>query len=371
MNQAVVVIDLLQDFFKEGRLEKHKDRLIKNVNSLTALARTQSIPVIWVRQEFTPDLHDAFLAIRRGVSKPVTIQGTAGAKLLSGLVVAPKDHEIIKKRYSAFFGTQLDDLLHSMDIKRLIIAGVNSHACVRMAVIDAYQRDYSIFLATDCVDSYDKEHHDISLRYLTRTMSEPMTNAQLHILLGKGGPEEPVAIQIETNMDAATRIIKHAGQWMRDRKVGNYSKWWDPDRISTELLGHYAKPNEFYVVRVNGQAAAAAILQTEQSLQDWGSIDRDTVPPLAVYLHYVAVERNFAGHGLVGMLVETAEQLARQNHAGVLRLDTNAQEPKLCSLYEGLGFERVGTAQEGDHLTAFYEKVVGPSSGLGFATMTV
>jgi isochorismate hydrolase len=40
-----------------------------------------------------------------------------------------------------------------------------------MAVIDAYQRDYEVVLALDCTDSYDEEHHRVSLRYLTGGMS--------------------------------------------------------------------------------------------------------------------------------------------------------------------------------------------------------
>jgi isochorismate hydrolase len=39
----------------------------------------------------------------------------------------------------------------------------------RTAAIDAYRRDWKVVLAADCVDSYDREHHEISLRYRTRS----------------------------------------------------------------------------------------------------------------------------------------------------------------------------------------------------------
>jgi hypothetical protein len=39
-------------------------------------------------------------------------------------------------------------------------------------------------------------------------------------------------------------------------------------------------------------------------------------------------------------------------------LDTNAEEEKLCKLYEGLGFQLMGTEQEEDHKTAFYQKAL-------------
>lgn len=64
------------------------------------------------------------------------------------------------------------------------MAGVNTHACVRTTVIDAYQRDYEVIIAVECVDSYDKEHHQISLRYLTDGLAAGYTNQELFAELG-------------------------------------------------------------------------------------------------------------------------------------------------------------------------------------------
>ncbi len=165
-------------------------------------------------------------------------------------------------------------------------------------------------------------------------------------------------ISIETDMAAAIDVIRHAGIWMRDSDTANYSSWWNPEKVSNEMLSPHAKPNEFFVIKVGAQPVATAIIQTQQSLQDWSSIDNGKEPPKAIYVHYVAVEREFAGQGLVAVLVEKATAIAKQQGCSVIRLDTNANEPKLCSLYQGLGFHRVGTEQDGDHLTAFYEKPV-------------
>jgi isochorismate hydrolase len=43
---------------------------------------------------------------------------------------------------------------------------VNTHACIRSTVVDAYQRDLDVVLPRGCFDSHDAEHHDISLRYM-------------------------------------------------------------------------------------------------------------------------------------------------------------------------------------------------------------
>jgi isochorismate hydrolase len=84
---------------------------------------------------------------------------------------APDDHEIIKKRYSAFYGTTLDSLLSELGIAELILAGVNTHACIRTTAIDAYQRDLDVTIPHACVASNNSEHHDITLRYLAREIA--------------------------------------------------------------------------------------------------------------------------------------------------------------------------------------------------------
>jgi len=107
------------------------------------------------------------------------IRKTIGAQILPELAKKPDDIEIVKKRYSAFFKTGLDNVLAEHNIGQLIICGVNTSACVRMAAIDAYQRDLEVIITVDCVDASDKEHHEVSLRYLGKEISRVLDNKQI------------------------------------------------------------------------------------------------------------------------------------------------------------------------------------------------
>ncbi len=134
--------------------------------------------IVWIRQEFSPDLSDAFPEMRaKGIR--TTIKGTPGCEVVPELVVAPSDPVIVKKRYSAFFGTTLDALLDRIDPLALIVAGINTHACIRMTAIDAYQRNRRVILAADCIDSYDRQHHEISIGYMKDKIAEVMTNEDI------------------------------------------------------------------------------------------------------------------------------------------------------------------------------------------------
>jgi len=183
MKTAILIIDMLQDFFRDGRLKDHRGDLAKSINGLAENGREKNLPVIWFRQEFKEDLSDAFLALRK-TGTALTIENTNGCRLLPELNKLEDDYEIVKKRYSGFFGTGLDGLLDGLKIDTLIIAGVNTHACVRMTVIDAYQRDYEVILAADCTDSYDGEHHEVSLRYFKNSnIAALLTNSQIKRIL--------------------------------------------------------------------------------------------------------------------------------------------------------------------------------------------
>ncbi|MFN8547467.1 MAG: isochorismatase family cysteine hydrolase [Candidatus Eisenbacteria bacterium] len=180
---ALLVIDLLNDFFERSPvLAGERARLVAATNQLAQSFRSRGLPLFWVRQEFAPDLNDAFLDMRRRHIS-ITIAGTHGSEFLPELERAPEDVTIVKKRYSAFFQTTLEDRLSALQPQLLVVAGVNTHACVRTTVIDAYQRDYDTVVAAECVASNDAEHHAVTARYLDEAIARLLSNAEITALL--------------------------------------------------------------------------------------------------------------------------------------------------------------------------------------------
>jgi nicotinamidase-related amidase len=177
----LIVIDMLNDFLEKWA-PVPKQQLIRSINDLVALMRQHSHPIIWVRQEFEPDLQDAFREMKLKDIR-TTIRGTVGAEIASELATAPSDTVVIKKRYSAFYNTNLDETLARLKPAVLILAGINTHACIRTAAIDAYQRDWEVVVASDCVDSYDREHHEISMRYMKDKIAKVMSNQEIRSAL--------------------------------------------------------------------------------------------------------------------------------------------------------------------------------------------
>ena len=123
---ALIVIDMLNDFLDQWPA-RSRERLVSSTQELVAIMRSRAHPIIWVRQEFEPDLHDAFPEMRAKDIR-INIKGTPGCQIVSEMNVAAGDIVVIKKRYSAFFGTDLDKMLARFAPDTLILAGINTHA---------------------------------------------------------------------------------------------------------------------------------------------------------------------------------------------------------------------------------------------------
>ncbi|GLQ90625.1 hypothetical protein GCM10007898_42010 [Dyella flagellata] len=182
MASVLLIIDMQVDFFAHEGLVRQRSALAAHTNALIAMARAAKVPIVWVKQEFLPDLSDASLEVKRGRIS-IVIAGTPGAMLLPELDAQVQDLVVVKKRYSAFFGTVLDTFLSRIGCTRLIVAGINTHACIRTTVVDAYQRDYEVILAGDCISSHDKTHHEISWKYMDGKLGIGMSNERLGDLL--------------------------------------------------------------------------------------------------------------------------------------------------------------------------------------------
>ncbi|WP_265519542.1 cysteine hydrolase family protein [Nitratireductor luteus] len=174
---CLIIIDLLNDYLDDRDADQVR-RLVQNTNSLISAFRRLHLPVIWVRQEFRRDLSDAFLEMR-DKRIAIAIEGTPGAQLHSGLDWHSVDPTIVKKRYSAFFKTELDQMLMEFGVGELVLCGVNTHACIRTTAIDAYQRDFRVILAAECIGSYDEEHERVSLDYMNGKIAKVATVSQI------------------------------------------------------------------------------------------------------------------------------------------------------------------------------------------------
>ena len=160
-------------------------------------------------------------------------------------------------------------------------------------------------------------------------------------------------MNIVNDPQKSIEVMHNVGTWMQKNGL-NPSKWWQPENMNQEFLFKHAEPEEFYCLLENQNPAGSVILQESERNQSWQPIDGEDTKK-ALYVHWLCVHRDFAGHGIPQQLIDFAKTQAQERGFPRLRLDTDANEEKLCGLYEGMGFKLAGTENEGDHTTAFYE----------------
>jgi nicotinamidase-related amidase len=153
-NTALLVIDLQNDFVAPGapyECPGGRD-VVHAANGLIAACREQGIPVIFTAIMHRPDGSDLG-AVR--YLHPLTAEGAAlregtpGVEFYRELDVRPGDHVIRKRRYSAFFGTELDTLLRNLGVDVVIVAGVATNVCCDSTARDAFFRGYKVIFLAD------------------------------------------------------------------------------------------------------------------------------------------------------------------------------------------------------------------------------
>jgi isochorismate hydrolase len=74
---------------------------------------------------------------------------------------------IRKTQYSAFFETDLDQILKKLKVSNILITGVLTHLCCETTAREAFMRNYDVFFVTDATASDKQQLHAASLRTLS------------------------------------------------------------------------------------------------------------------------------------------------------------------------------------------------------------
>ncbi len=85
-----------------------------------------------------------------------------------------------KKRYSAFFATDLPFLLRRLGAATLILAGINTTTCILCTAFEGTNRDFRVVVAADAVDAVDgEEMHRFALRLMGAAVGWVWSNEEI------------------------------------------------------------------------------------------------------------------------------------------------------------------------------------------------
>ena len=105
-----------------------------------------------------------------GLGKPrktLAIEGAAVTEIVPALAPRPGEHTVFKHRYSPFDNTDLELLLRNLEVKTLVICGVNTNNCVLCACFEAFNRDYRVVVMRDvCASMNGPDYHDAAIKLI-------------------------------------------------------------------------------------------------------------------------------------------------------------------------------------------------------------
>ncbi len=148
-----------------GRSERAPRQL-----ALVEAARAADVPVVFIQEVHKRSLVDIGRELD-GIEGPHCIEGDDGTELASWLLPKPEEFLIRKRRYSAFFGTELEIVLKAYKAETLILIGGLTDVCIHYTFVDGHQHDYRVRVVQDAVGGSSERAHTASLeavRYLQR-----------------------------------------------------------------------------------------------------------------------------------------------------------------------------------------------------------
>jgi len=168
MKRALLVIDMLNDFVKEGApLEVPETRkVIPAIKREIERARAASEPVIYICDSHEPDDKE----FKRFGWPAHAVKGTEGAKVVKELEPEEKDIVIHKTTYSGFYNTKLEEKLRELGIDTLRLTGCVTHICVMFTASDAVLRGYNVEVVKDAVAGLAPEDHEAGLRIMKNVL---------------------------------------------------------------------------------------------------------------------------------------------------------------------------------------------------------
>jgi len=171
MAGAILVVDMLRGFLEEGYplyIGEKARGIIPNIQHLLEKELAQGSKVFFICDNHAPD------DLEFKMFPPHCIAGSVEAEVIPELARFPGE-VIPKRRYSGFFGTQLEAKLNQLKPDKLIICGVLTNICVMHTVADARNRDYEVEVPIDGVASPDEAVHRFALEHIEKVLGAKLT----------------------------------------------------------------------------------------------------------------------------------------------------------------------------------------------------
>jgi len=186
-NTALIVVDM-QNIWVHPRGARYlplSEDIVPKIQELLRFGHSNQIPVFYLHTTKRRDLADVgiFADIKPQTHDPddqwSNFENTPGAEFYELTKPTVEDIVVKKFRYSGFYGTQLENLLHALGRDTIAIIGVATNVCCDSTARDGAMRDFKVLFLSDCNASFSQEEQDATLRNFDRHFGVVMDSKAL------------------------------------------------------------------------------------------------------------------------------------------------------------------------------------------------
>jgi nicotinamidase-related amidase len=176
---ALLVMDVQRGVL--ARFGEAAAALVGRIAQAVAAARAADLRVIYVRVAFRPGFPEVsqrnrgFAAIARGGGG--FTEADEATQVDPGAGMQPGDVVVVKRRVSAFSGSDLDVLLRAANVDSLVLCGVVTSGVVLSTVRQAADLDYGLVVLEDACADADATVHEVLMRSVFPRQAEVLTVA--------------------------------------------------------------------------------------------------------------------------------------------------------------------------------------------------
>ena len=152
--------------FQNGIVAGVDQAVIARAAEAAEAARENGIPVVFVRVAFRPgypevaeaNMRFSQIAAHAGDAMTLDHEGT---QIHAALAPRADEPIVVKKRFSAFAGSDLDVVLRGLGARRLVLGGVSTAGVVLSTVRVAADLDFRLTVLADVCADHDDEVHRV------------------------------------------------------------------------------------------------------------------------------------------------------------------------------------------------------------------
>lgn len=182
---ALLVVDMVKDFTSpDGLVYYPQNReILPRIAEVIRRCREHGVLVVFLQHCNRAGKPDNKI----GSMRPCCVEGTSGIEIDPMLEVDPDtDYVIRKRRYSGFFGTDLDLVLRENHVENVIVVGTKTNCCIRATVTDAFYLDYDPIVVRECVATNSDVVNEVHLDDIAKYLGEVIGMDELFSRLEEG-----------------------------------------------------------------------------------------------------------------------------------------------------------------------------------------